>query len=146
MALVDHKQLELLRPKRKPRSKAGWRVIGKQRIYARSMWEANFARYLEWLRCRANGEIKKWKHEPKTFWFKGIKRGVCSYLPDFQTVNRDGEVIYYEVKGYMDRKSKTKIKRMLKYFPEVYLKVIDHTWFNAFNGLYGGIIEGWEAG
>jgi hypothetical protein len=38
--------------------KAGWREIGGYRKFYRSKWEANYARYLEWLRAR--GEITAW--------------------------------------------------------------------------------------
>ena len=37
----------------------GWRVIGGDRIYFKSKAEANFARYLEYLKSR--GEIAWWK-------------------------------------------------------------------------------------
>src|SRR5687768_3513242 len=96
-------------------SSASWRVIGGIRKYFRSRWEANYARYLEWL--KTNGEIVSWTHEPKTFWFEKIKRGTRSYLPDFCVIEKNGKEVYYEVKGYMDSKSKTKIKRMAKYYP-----------------------------
>ena len=68
--------------------KAGWREIGGQRIYARSRWEANYARYLEWL--RANGSIAKWEHEPETFWFEGIKRGTCALNIEINPDNAQG--------------------------------------------------------
>ena len=56
--------------------KAGWREIAGRRIYFRSRWEANYARYLQWLKDR--GEIVDWEYEPETFWFEKIKRGVRS--------------------------------------------------------------------
>jgi len=65
----------------------GWRVIGGIRKYYRSKWEANYARYLEWLKSK--GEIQGWLHEPETFWFDGIKRGCLSYLPDFRVVEKN---------------------------------------------------------
>ncbi len=48
----------------------------------RSTWEMNYAHYLDWLKKKK--EIKKWEYEPDTFWFKNIRRGTCSYLPDFK--------------------------------------------------------------
>src|SRR4030042_269614 len=45
--------------------KGGWREIGGKKKYYRSRWEANYARYLEFL--KVNGEINGWEHKPKTF-------------------------------------------------------------------------------
>ena len=123
-------------------TKAGWRNVGRQRIYARSAWEANWARYLEWLRSR--GEIVSWAHEPETFWFNGIKRGVVSYLPDFSVVEKSGALRYYEVKGYMDPKSATKIRRMRKYHPSIDLVVIDAKSYRAMSRRLAGLVPEWE--
>lgn len=122
--------------------KAGWREIGNQRIYARSRWEANYGRYLEWLRI--NGSILKWEHEPETFWFEGIKRGTCSYLPDFRVTENNGSVVYHEVKGWFDARSKTKLKRMAKYHPTISLRVIAAPWFKANERKLAGLISNWE--
>ncbi len=71
----------LLKPR--PRAvHAGWRTVGDKPCYMRSRWENNYGCYLEFL--RKNGSIANWEHEPKTFWFQGIKRGTCSYKPDFE--------------------------------------------------------------
>lgn len=103
--------------------KNGWYEIEGLKYYFRSGWEVVYARYLEWL--LQSGEIKKWQYEPDTFWFEEIKRGVRSYLPDFKVFNKDGSFEYHEVKGYMDSKSVTKLKRMTKYYPEVKMVLID---------------------
>ncbi len=103
--------------------KAGWRTIGGIKKYYRSRWEANYARYLQWLLER--GEIKSWRHEPKTFWFLSIKRGTRSYLPDFEVVELNGRTVYHEVKGWLDAGSKVKLKRMAKYYPDEKLILID---------------------
>jgi len=106
------------------RTKKGWREFpsGKKH-YFRSEWEMNYADYLEWL--VSAGEIKDWQFEADTFWFEKIKRGVRSYLPDFKVFNNDGSIEYHEVKGWMDDKSATKLKRMAKYYPEIKLVLID---------------------
>lgn len=103
-----------------PRS-SGWFKINGLTYYFRSSWEVLYARYLEFLLGSEN--IKKWEYEPKTFWFDNIKRGVRSYLPDFRITNNDGSIEYHEVKGWMTDKSKTKIKRMAKYYPNIVLVV-----------------------
>ncbi len=122
--------------------KAGWREVGGKSVYFRSRWEANYARYLEWL--RSIGNIRDWEHEPETFWFEGVKRGCVSYLPDFRITNPNSTVEYHEVKGWMDDKSKTKIKRMRKYHPEVVLKVIDSKSYNKLAGQVKGFVPEWE--
>lgn len=119
------------------RSKNGWYKINNRKYYFRSGWEVNYARYLEWL--KQEKQIKRWQYEPKTFWFENIKRGVRSYTPDFRIENNDGSIEYHEVKGYMDAKSKTKIKRMAKYYPNTVLIVIeklDYTSIMKFDRIY----------
>jgi hypothetical protein len=122
--------------------KQGWRQIGDKRIYARSAWEGNFARYLQFLKERKT--IVDWQHEPDTFWFEKIKRGVRSYLPDFKVFHINGTVEYYEVKGYYDAKSKTKTKRMAKYFPHIKLVLIDSEWFKRNRPKLKGLLPDWE--
>lgn len=122
--------------------KAGWREIGGYRKYYRSRWEANYARYLEWLRER--GEIRSWQHEPKTFWFDAIRRGVRSYLPDFLVVENSGEEVWHEVKGWMDQRSRTTLKRMAKYYPGERVIVIDGPQIKAIDRKMSSMIVGWE--
>lgn len=125
-------------------STQSWRTIGDQKIFARSIWEANYGRYLEFL--RTHNKIKSWEHEPKTFWFEGIKRGCVSYKPDFKVTDLSDSVTWYEVKGFYDAKSKTKIKRFEKYYPKEKLILIDKTWFAKNNIMLRGLISGWEIG
>ena len=122
--------------------KAGWREIGGKRVYFRSRWEANYGRFLEFL--KQNGQIKEWEHEPQTFWFEKIKRGVRSYLPDFKVTKNDGTHYWVEVKGYMDKRSQTKIKRFLKYYPEEIIVIRDAQWFYSNSKKIGGLCPGWE--
>lgn len=111
----------------------------------RSSWEANYARYLCWLQVQ--GEITKWEFEPDTFWFDAIKRGVRSYLPDFKVWPKDGgEPYYVEIKGYMDAKSRTKLKRMKKYHPNVTVKLVDAKLYKILDSRMRSVILGWEGG
>lgn len=122
--------------------KAAWREVGEQRCFFRSRWETNYARYLEWL--RAIGQIQSWEHEPHTFWFAGIKRGVVSYLPDFRVTNPSGSVEWHEVKGWMDARSKTTIARMAKYHPNEKLVVIAEKQYKEIKRKVSSLIPGWE--
>lgn len=123
--------------------KGGWREIGGYKKYYRSRWEANYARFLQWL--KESGKIKDWKHEPKTFWFEGIKRGCVSYLPDFWVEEIDGSNSFHEVKGWMDDRSKTKIKRMAKYYPNVLLVVVAAKEYKEIEDKFSRLIIGWES-
>ena len=76
-------------------------------------------------------EIKKWEYEPDKFIFEEIKYGTRSYTPDFKIFNNDGSIEYFEVKGYMDSKSKTKLKRMAKYYPETKLTLVERDEYMA---------------
>lgn len=132
----------LVPPRAKQTWKAGWREIGGRRTYFRSKWEANYARYLEFL--KTHNQILEWEHEAEVFWFNGIKRGCVSYLPDFRVTEINNTLTYHEVKGWMDERSKTKIKRMKIYHPNVVLKIIDAKWFKENNRTLTSIIYNWE--
>lgn len=122
--------------------KAAWRLVGSQRVFFRSRWEANYARYLEWL--RTVGQIAGWEHEAKTFWFDGIKRGCVSYLPDFKVTNLDGSIEWHEVKGWMDARSKTTLARMARYHPTEKLVVIREKQYMEIKRKVSALINGWE--
>lgn len=111
-------------------------------LYVRSSWEANYARYLNWL--KGNGEILKWEYEPETFEFHVIKKGTRYYTPDFKIFNTDGSIEYHEVKGYMDKRSKTKLNRMSKYYPNIDVKIINEQIYRSISNTMKNIIEKWE--
>jgi hypothetical protein len=98
-------------------------------IHFRSLWEANYARYLDWL--REQGQIESWAYEPDTFVFHGVTRAPVTYTPDFRVTELDGSVVYHEVKGWMDGKSKSKLKRMAKFYPAVRIIVVDESGYRA---------------
>lgn len=73
----------------------------------RSSWEANFVRVLKIYKI-------DFEFEPTVFSFP-IKRGTKGYTPDF-LLNRNHDWI--EIKGYLDDKSKIKLKRFKRYYPD----------------------------
>lgn len=81
-------------------------------IIARSNWEANIIRILETHRIA-------WEFEPRTFHYP-IKRGVKGYIPDIYLTDTKE---YIEVKGWMDPRSKTKLKRFKKYYPDEFSRL-----------------------
>lgn len=78
----------------------------------RSGWEANIARVF-------NAYQIDFTFEPHVFTFP-IKRGTRSYTPDFFLVKTNE---WIEVKGYFDDKSRIKLKRFKKYYPEEFAKM-----------------------
>lgn len=81
-------------------------------IIARSGWESNLARTL-----MLNGI--KFDFEPKRFDFP-IKRGTKAYIPDFYLPKTQE---WIEVKGWLDKRSMTKLKRFKRYYPEEFSKL-----------------------
>ena len=105
-------------------------------IFFRSAWEANIARYYNYLGI-------EWQFEPKTFIFKNISRGSVSYTPDFYLPQLDKWV---EVKGWMDNKSKTKLKRFKNQYPKENekLELITQKEYDKIKKEYSNKIENWE--
>jgi hypothetical protein len=108
----------------------------------RSSWEANYARFLNLLISQK--QIEKWEYEADTFWFEKIRRGVRSYTPDFKVWEPNGTIYYVELKGWMDAKSKTKLKRMAKYHPKIDLRLVDAKAYKEIDKKLGGAIPNWE--
>ena len=80
----------------------------------RSKTEANFARVLKFLKT-------KWAYEELKFEFHGAKRKPYSYLMDFEIKESTDSVLIpglYEIKGYMDGRSRNKLRSLKKYYPE----------------------------
>ena len=123
-----------------PRGKGGRRAdLGD--TYFRSRWEANWARFLNALVAR--GEVTEWLYEAQTFEFP-VKRGSRFYTPDFLVRYPDGREEFHEIKGYMDAKSATKIKRMRIHYPSVKLVVIDRKEYRRLAKVLAPWVPGWE--
>ena len=121
--------------------KQDWAELGGKRNFYRSRWEYRSALYLEFM--KKHKHIVEWQHEPKTFYFEGIKRGTNNYKPDFMVIFPSGNEEWIEVKGYETSKDRTKYKRMAKYHPDVKLRVIGKEWFKENGSKLKNIISGW---
>lgn len=110
-------------------------------LYVRSRWEANWARYLNFL--QSQGQIISWAYEPETFEFP-IKRGTRFYTPDFKVILPDGSVEYHEVKGYMTPESKTRAKRMAKYYPRIKIVMVERERYQGVARTMRALIPEWE--
>ncbi len=113
--------------------------INGKSIFFRSSWEANYALYLDFLIKQL--QIRSWQFEVDTFWFEKIRRGVRSYKPDFKVMTMAGKIEYHEIKGWMDAKSKTKIKRMAKYYPNIKLIVVDQYSYKDIKNKVGKLLK-----
>jgi len=111
-------------------------------IFVRSSWEANYARYLNFL--KRHGEIISWEYEPETFEFHSIKRGTRFYTPDFKVKLSSGQCEYHEVKGWRHPKGETALKRMAKYYPDIKIIIIAKKEYYALAKQLKGIISEWE--
>lgn len=60
----------------------------------KSREEQRFAEYLE--QQRLVGEIRQWRYEPRQF----ILARRCVYWPDFEVVTLEGDIHYFETKGW----------------------------------------------
>lgn len=123
---------------------AGWLKIGNNRAYFKSLWEMNYAYYLEWL--KKNKEIEDWEYEPELFRFPSgaYKAGPFYYKPDFKLKLKKACYEWHEVKGVLNSKSKKKIKRFEKHFPgEGKIVILDKHWFKQANKTLATLVPGW---
>ena len=123
----------------KPRWKSGFRKdVG---IFCRSSSEYLYAKYLNELLF--NGKITKWDYEKENFEFP-VKHGTTQYKIDFR-VWRDpwSKPEIHEVKGFLDPQSKTRIKRLKKYYPEAFERffLIEESFIKYLRGKYSITID-----
>lgn len=134
-------------PKRKPKSTFKTTKVGARsdldNISFRSGWEADYARYLNYL--KQEGKIVRWYYESKRFNFPTVKRGATSYLPDFNVIYPDGRSEWHEVKGYWTGRGKTCVNRFRKYYPNETLVIIERPRFNEIKKQYADKIPNWES-
>lgn len=102
----------------------GFRTIGGKKHFFRSLWEINFCHFLEWQ--KSNGWIKDWEYEPRLFQFpiEKYKTGPFFYKPDVHVTNSDDSKHWCEIKGWMTKESKKKIKRFNKHYPDEKIFII----------------------
>lgn len=128
--------------------------------YFRSAMEANLYRWFTYLKNL--GAIDYFEYEPKpAFVFsaqpdrrvngkKAPLRGISfgkgmRYLPDFKVKwVTDADVTYVESKGHMDALSKTKLKRMALYYPQIRVEVIDYKAYRAIAKEAAREVPNWE--
>lgn len=123
----------------------GWRTIGdKEKTYYRSLWDINTSRYFAWQKSK--GWVKDWEYEPKKFKFdKNLyDAGPYQYVPDFRITDNDGNQYWVEVKGWLNPKSKAKLKRFAREFPEERLELWDKTVMDNLRKNFSHLVPDWE--
>ena len=104
-------------------------------LFVRSRFECNLA-------CRLQWQGIAFDYEPMRFEFPGVKGRNNSILPDFHLIAEDR---WLEVKGWLDRDSFIRIKRLRKYFPLIRLEVVDSQFFREIcRQRVCQLIPGWE--
>lgn len=98
-------------------------------MYFRSSWEANYARYLNYVGI-------KWHYEIMTY---ELPEG-CSYTPDF--ILEDGTII--EIKGWLTEKGKKKLNWFREIYPNVILKVVERSEYREIYQRFADVVPGWE--
>lgn len=98
------------------------------KLYVRSRWEANFARFL-----RFTGQ--EFEYEPMSFTLSCGK----TYTPDFKV----GDT-YYEVKGWWSPVARQKFDDFCSEYPNVKLKIIGPDEYNRLRKSFSMVIESWE--
>jgi len=129
----------IMRPGKFMNVQRGYFDINGRQMFFRSKWEANYALYLDFL--IAQKQIRSWEYEAHVFIFEKIQSGTRSYRPDFKVFNNSGDFEYHEVKGWMDPKSKTKLKRMTKYYPKVKMVLVDSDAYRAIKQAIGKVLR-----
>lgn len=117
-------------------------------IHFNSKGEANWARFLELLRCKRivaqdSPPLVAWLYEPCTFWFP-VDRGVTNYTPDFLLIYGDRTFTFQEFKGYLDKRSKTALGRMEKFYPDLRIDLVLWKRYKQIERKLSHIIPGWE--
>jgi len=95
-------------------SRMGAGAAGKRKDvgFKRSTWEANIARIFQYKK-------QKFKYEPKIFQLTKKNGAVTTFTPDFKVNNS-----WWEIKGWMDKRSLEKIKLFLQQYPNKKLVIV----------------------
>jgi DNA polymerase III alpha subunit len=101
--------------------------------YVRSSWEADFARVLNYCGLR-------YEYEPRRFTLVRTDGSTLTYAPDFFVSDLN---CWYEIKGWMDRRSEEKLRLFKEQYPGERLIVIDRTRFAELQMQYSDLVE-WE--
>jgi hypothetical protein len=110
-------------------------------IFFRSSWEANIARYLDYL--KSYRAVDSWSYESRTFLFEGATEKPFSYTPDFE-VSMNGATSCWEVKGWKDKKWNRKIKIFRQQYPGEPLRIIGPKEYSEIENKFAPFLPGWE--
>ena len=113
--------------------------------FFRSAYEANYARYLNYVTANSLFNIVSWQYEPDTFKFSKVSDSPKQYTPDFKVFYGNYHCAYHEVKGWDYPKGIKARERFNKYYPNLELILIGEDFFaNAVNNGLSKLIPNWE--
>jgi len=116
-----------------------------QGMYFRSRWEANYARILTYRKNDPMDPLEDWFYEPDRFdFFQQPKGTPSSYLPDFKVVEACAQPYYVEIKGWMDQKSRDRLRLMKRMYPDVYVLVIGASEYRELEQTWKDRLDIWE--
>lgn len=114
-AYVEQRKTQRIRPQQRSSygsTKGGFRKhLG---YTVRSSWENNFCLFLKHRGI-------PFEYEPTAFTFPETT-GARTYIPDFKMII-NGEEVWCEIKGRIEAKDRTKMKRLDKHYPEVFKRM-----------------------
>lgn len=113
--------------------------------FFRSTYEANYARYLNYVIANSLLRIISWQYEPDTFKFPKATDTPKQYTPDFKVFYENYHCQYHEVKGWDYPKGIKAREKFSKYFPKLKLILIGEDFFaNAVKDGLSKLIPNWE--
>lgn len=100
-------------------------IIGGKDYEYRSMFERDWAKYLQFL--KEHKEIYDWEYEPQPpfdFFKFGYRNKPYSYLPDFKIWDTKKSFHYEETKGHLTTKDLSKYTRLARHYPDIIIDIV----------------------
>jgi len=137
--LADQPVLKKRRPARTSFGKTGKRPD--LPVSVRSKWEANLYRLL--IHLKEIGDIEDFAYEGQRYDFP-VRSKNNFYIPDFRIKWADGRTTCFEVKGYMDKDSRAKLRYMLRFYPSITVDVLGREAYLHLADEWSHVIPNWE--
>lgn len=114
-------------------------------VYFRSSWEANYARYLNFLVTK--GAVASWQYEPMTVIFPVDRGPVRTYTPDFAVIELPtGWLRYHEVKGVWSDRFFAQLDLIGEHRQDLEpLTIVDAAAYAELHRQYRHELPGWES-
>lgn len=111
-------------------------------LFVGSAWEANIARWLNYLNTA--GLVREWQYEPRTFAFADVTDAPRTYTPDFRVIDAGGQEYFVEVKGRLTDLDWLKEERLRACYPGIQLTRIDASLYAELDQCFRDVLPHWE--